>query len=110
MQNYSTSAKRSREFARRGTQGLQQRKDTKHPNNKRRQALHRRTQPLQNCQSHLNTNNQQLQRSFRKPVRLTITIAHSIHVALVERSNLEGRSRSNLAAHLLEKALETPRS
>jgi hypothetical protein len=58
----------------------------------------------------LNANNQQLQRSFRKPVRLTITIAHSIHAALVERSTMEGRSLSNLAAHLLESALNNPRS
>lgn len=44
--------------------------------------------------------------SFRSSQRLTITVAHSTLEALVERSGLEGRSISNLAAYLLESSLE----
>lgn len=41
----------------------------------------------------------------RHPVRVTITVADAVHVALVDRSMREGRSVSNLAASLLERAL-----
>ena len=44
--------------------------------------------------------------SFRTSQRLTITVAHATLDALVERSNLEGRSLSNLAAYLLESSLD----
>jgi hypothetical protein len=47
-----------------------------------------------------------LQVSFRKPVRITITVPHSTHSALEDRSDLEGRSLSNLAAYILENALK----
>ena len=47
-----------------------------------------------------------LQVSFRKPVRITITVPHSTHAALKDRSDLEGRSLSNLAAYILENALK----
>jgi hypothetical protein len=40
--------------------------------------------------------------SSRKPVRLTATVSWSIHQALIERSNKEGRSISNLMAYILE--------
>jgi hypothetical protein len=43
---------------------------------------------------------------FLRPVRVTITIPHNAYQALVERSNKQGRSLSNLAAFLLESALE----
>jgi hypothetical protein len=43
---------------------------------------------------------------FRSSQRLTITVAHSTLEALVDRSQQEGRSLSNLAAYLLENALE----
>ena len=43
---------------------------------------------------------------FRSSQRLTITVAHSTLEALVDRSQHEGRSLSNLAAYLLENALE----
>jgi hypothetical protein len=43
--------------------------------------------------------------SFRKPVRITITVPHSTHLALADRSDEEGRSLSNLAAYILENAL-----
>ena len=43
---------------------------------------------------------------FRSSQRLTITVAHSTLDALVDRSQQEGRSLSNLAAYLLENALE----
>lgn len=46
-----------------------------------------------------------LQVSFRKPVRITITVPHSTHLALADRSDEEGRSLSNLAAYILENAL-----
>ena len=44
--------------------------------------------------------------SFRSSQRLTITVAYSTLDALVERSNREGRSLSNLAAYLLESSLD----
>ncbi|WP_398326032.1 hypothetical protein [Vulcanococcus sp.] len=44
--------------------------------------------------------------SFRSSQRLTITVAHATLDALVERSNREGRSLSNLAAYLLESSLD----
>jgi hypothetical protein len=47
-----------------------------------------------------------LQVSFRKPVRITITVPHSTHSALEDRSDQEGRSLSNLAAYILENALK----
>ncbi len=43
---------------------------------------------------------------FRRPVRVTITIPYTTYEDLVERSNLQGRSLSNLAAYLLETALQ----
>lgn len=44
---------------------------------------------------------------FRRPVRVTITIPYTAYQALVQRSNVQGRSLSNLAAYLLESALQT---
>jgi hypothetical protein len=41
----------------------------------------------------------------RKPVRMTITVSYSVSEALAERSQVEGRSLSNLAAFLLEDRL-----
>ncbi len=38
--------------------------------------------------------------------RITITIPNSLLETLIERSRIEGRSLSNLAAYLLEKALD----
>jgi hypothetical protein len=46
-----------------------------------------------------------LQATFRKPVRITITVPYSTHLALEDRSDEEGRSLSNLAAYILENAL-----
>jgi hypothetical protein len=43
--------------------------------------------------------------AFRKPQRVTITVAHSVYHYLCERSAHEGRSLSNLAAHLLERGI-----
>jgi len=42
---------------------------------------------------------------FRRPVRVSITVPHHIHEALLTRSDREGRSLSNLAAFLLEATL-----
>lgn len=47
---------------------------------------------------------------FRRPVRVTITIPYNAYQALVERSNIQGRSLSNLAAYLLESSLPSPES
>jgi hypothetical protein len=41
----------------------------------------------------------------RKPQRISITISQSTYERLVDRSDLEGRSVSNLAAYLLENGL-----
>ena len=43
---------------------------------------------------------------FRSSKRLTITVPVSIFETLSTRSGVEGRSLSNLAAYLLERALE----
>jgi hypothetical protein len=43
--------------------------------------------------------------AHRKPVRLTITVPFAVHEELVFRSNLQGRSVSNLSAWLLEQGL-----
>jgi hypothetical protein len=42
---------------------------------------------------------------FRRPRRISITVPHHAFSALQQRSDLEGRSLSNLAAYLLEIAL-----
>jgi hypothetical protein len=44
--------------------------------------------------------------AFRSPRRVTITLPHSTYNRLVERSDAEGRSMSNLAAYLLETSLD----
>ena len=41
----------------------------------------------------------------RRPQRLTITVSHAVATHLIEKSNDQGRSISNLAAYLLERAL-----
>jgi predicted HicB family RNase H-like nuclease len=38
----------------------------------------------------------------RKPKRISITVSHSVHEALVEESLFQGRSLSNLASYWLE--------
>lgn len=43
--------------------------------------------------------------AFRSPRRITITVPYGTHQRLLERSELEGRSLSNLAAYLLEAAM-----
>ena len=43
---------------------------------------------------------------FRSPRRISITVPHSAFCELQNRSDMEGRSLSNLAAYLLETALE----
>ncbi len=44
--------------------------------------------------------------AFRAPRRVTITLPHSTYHGLLERSDAEGRSMSNLAAYLLESSLD----
>jgi type II secretory pathway component PulK len=41
---------------------------------------------------------------FRRPQRISITVSWRLHQSLLQRSDLEGRSLSNLAAWLLEQA------
>lgn len=41
----------------------------------------------------------------RKPVRLSITIPHGLYLRIEQQASYEGRSMSNLAAHLLEISL-----
>jgi len=48
-----------------------------------------------------------LQLVQRAPQRISITIPYAIYHALIERSDYEGRSISNLAAFLLEKGLKS---
>lgn len=43
--------------------------------------------------------------AFRKPVRLCLTICHATYAELERLSLEQGRSRSNLAAYLIETAL-----
>jgi len=43
--------------------------------------------------------------AFRSPKRLTITLPYASYQRLLARSDEEGRSLSNLAAFLLERAL-----
>jgi len=47
--------------------------------------------------------------SSRKPQRITITVSHSVHEALVEESLSQGRSLSNLASFWLEQQAEAAR-
>jgi hypothetical protein len=41
----------------------------------------------------------------RQPRRISITLSYHVHEALLNRSEVEGRSVSNLCAFLLEEAL-----
>jgi hypothetical protein len=43
---------------------------------------------------------------FLRPVRVTITIPYNAYQSLIERSNQQGRSLSNLAAYLIETSLQ----
>jgi len=47
--------------------------------------------------------------SCRKPQRITITVSHSVHQALVEESLYQGRSLSNLASFWLPQQAELVR-
>lgn len=42
----------------------------------------------------------------KSPKRITITIPHSTFEAIIQRSNEEGRSLSNLAAFILEQGIQ----
>ena len=48
--------------------------------------------------------------SSRKPQRLSITVSHLVADHLISQSTSQGRSISNLAAYLLERALTDPDS
>lgn len=49
----------------------------------------------------------ELRASMRKPQRVTFTINYRVHKALLDRSLEEGRSLSNLIAHLLERVVDS---
>jgi hypothetical protein len=53
----------------------------------------------------VNSFNSRLEIARRSPRRLSVTIPYGLHQRLIERSDQEGRSISNLAAYLLEFAL-----
>jgi hypothetical protein len=42
--------------------------------------------------------------AFRRPQRISITVPWQLHQSLLQRCDSEGRSLSNLAAWLLERA------
>lgn len=44
--------------------------------------------------------------AFRAPHRISITLPHNTYHQLLQRSDFEGRSLSNLAAYLLETSLD----
>jgi hypothetical protein len=44
------------------------------------------------------------QLALRKPQRISITLAHATHQQLIQLSLTQGRSISNLAAFILERA------
>ena len=46
------------------------------------------------------------ERALRTPKRISVTLPYAPYKALEERSTYEGRSLSNLAAFLIEEALE----
>ena len=46
----------------------------------------------------------------RRPQRLTITVSYHVADHLIQQSNDQGRSISNLAAYLLERAITDPDS
>ena len=48
----------------------------------------------------------QILMAMRKPLRITITVPYSTHIALTQRSDEEGRSLSNLVAFILENSLK----
>ena len=47
-----------------------------------------------------------LDQDLKRSKRITITLNHSLYIKLLERSNREGRSISNLASYLLQHDLE----
>ncbi len=53
----------------------------------------------------VNSFNSRLEIARRSPRRLSVTIPYGLHQRLIERSDQEGRSISNLAAYLLEFAI-----
>ncbi len=52
--------------------------------------------------------NDRLRLLQRQPRRITITLSYHVHEALLNRSEEEGRSVSNLCAFLLEESLRHP--
>jgi hypothetical protein len=52
------------------------------------------------------TQNERHRFASRAPKRITITIPHSTFEAIIQRSNEEGRSLSNLAAFILEQGIQ----
>lgn len=60
-----------------------------------------------NAQQHLSLA-ERVARAKRKPQRLSVTINPAILERLQDRADTEGRSLSNLAAYLLEAAMQGP--
>ena len=55
----------------------------------------------------IETSHSSIDAHFRAPKRLSVTLSHATYEQLVQKSGWEGRSISNLAAFLLENALQT---
>lgn len=55
--------------------------------------------------THLSFKGSMTAQQFRKPQRLTITVSWVVFERLVKRSQLEGRSMSNLSSYILERHL-----
>jgi hypothetical protein len=53
----------------------------------------------------MDNHDEHLSKAFRKPRRVTITIPYATYLVLERRSSEQGRSLSNLSAHLLECAV-----
>ena len=55
--------------------------------------------------THLSIGSAMTAQQFRKPQRLTITVSWVVFERLIERSQREGRSISNLSSFILERGL-----
>ena len=69
-------------------------------------AMENNAKPLTAAESAA-TLRERIERAKRRPLRISATISGALYDRLQERAAAEGRSVSNLAAFLLESALDT---
>ncbi len=62
-------------------------------------------EPMADDPRNAHWNSQPRERLFRSPKRISITVPYATYAKLLERSDKEGRSLSNLSSFLLELAL-----